>query len=188
MRMVYRWTTLLILVLLWGGCSTPKAPEVYKQELDALLDSLYQTRMENGTVSEAQLQEGVKLTTQFLKAYPEDTVLAPRFTYEQIKFRTELGQYGHALELIDTFRVRFPAHELAPKMLHFKGYYIYEQGLQDFDKARTTYEQFLAEYPAHDELTEAVLFSLEHLGQSDEQILESILEKAAEREKKQGGS
>lgn len=176
------------MALLWAGCTSTPTPEQYEAELDAWLDTLFQERMDDGQVPAGMLEEGVRITDRFLKDHPEDTMLVPRFMYEKIKFHTELQDYGTALELIDTFRAGYPAHDLAPKMLHFKGYYIYEQGLQDYDKARVTYEQFLAEYPAHDELTEAVLFSLEHLGQSDDQILESILKKAAERDAEQEGS
>lgn len=181
-------STLLIVPLLWMGCAATPSASSYEEELNALLDTLFQARMDDGQVPDVLLEEGVQLTKEFLNDYPDDSTRVPRFMYEKLKFHTELNDYGAALELIDTFRAQFPAHELAPKMLHFKGYYIYEQGLRDFEKARITYNQFLAEYPDHDELTEAVLFSLEHLGQSDDEILRSILKKAAERDAEQQDS
>lgn len=181
----------MVLALLMAaivGCNTTPSPDAYEKQLEALLDTLLQERLNNGQVSVEHLRSGVALTGDALADYPADTQLVPRFTYEKIKFHTELVEYGEAIALIDSFRARYPKHTLAPKMLHFKGYYIYENGLQDYDKARETYESFLAQYPSHPELAEAVLFSLEHLGQSDEAILESILEKAAARETEQEDS
>lgn len=187
MRLVFSMVLVLSMAAI-VGCNTTPSPQAYERQLEALLDTLLQERLNDGQVSIEHLRRGAALTADALADYPTDTVLVPRFTYEKIKFHTELEEYGEALLLIDTFRVEYPEHTLAPKMLHFKGYYIYENGLQDFDKARETYESFLAQYPSHPELAEAVLFSLEHLGQSDEEILESILEKATAREKEQGDS
>lgn len=180
-KALLRWMCFYLMLLL-VACSTTPTPEVYQQELRQLLDTIQRQRMQASAVDTNLLRDGIALAESFKADYPDDTIVGPQFTYHQIKWHTELGHYGTSLALIDSFRAHYPSHDLSPKLLHFKGFYIYEQGLRDLQKARATYEQFLREYPKHDALTEAVLFSLENLGRSDEEVLDHLLKKAKERQ------
>ncbi len=49
----------------------------------------------------------------------------------------------------------------------------YENNLNDFEQARIYYNQFLQKYPNSD-LTEDAKLSIENLGKTDEEFLESI--------------
>ncbi len=173
---------LLIGVTLITGCQGKPDPEEYTERLTALKQEIQIARADDGTVDPQFLRQGIVLADEFLTDWPTDTPRLGMFTYEKVKFHTELEQYAEAITAIDSFLVRFPEDPLSPQLLHFKGFYIYENGLRHLELARKTYNQFLETYPTHPELTEAVLFSLEHLGQSEEEILQSILEKAAARD------
>ena len=54
--------------------------------------------------------------------------------------------------------------------------YVLENNLNDIERARETYNAFLAKYPTH-HLADDVNFLLENLGKSDDEILELITKK-----------
>ena len=95
---------------------------------------------------------------------------------------TQSGHFDRALAAADTLMMRYPGHQLTPYTLHYKAYFIYENGLGDTENAGKLYRAFLEKYPEHTELTPVVLFSLEHLGKDDSEILEEILKKRSASE------
>lgn len=171
-----------MLSLLFAACSPRTSPEWFDQQLKDIQQKIFEKRGEAWKTDTVLTIEGIALADRFLERYPDDSVRAPMFRYELVKWHSEIGNYDTAIMHIDRIRADYPKHPIAPAVLHFKAYYIYDQGMKDVDKARATYLQFLEEYPDHNELVEAVLFSLEHLGRSDEDILRDLLEKRAKED------
>lgn len=168
-----------IITLVFGACTLRTSPEWFDSQLKDIQQEIFEKRGEAWKTDTVLTQEAIALGDRFLERYPNDSIRVPMFRYELVKWHTEIGNFDAAIVHIDRIRADYPNHPIAPAVLHFKAYYIYDQGLNDMDKARDTYMQFLDEYPDHNELVEAVLFSLEHLGRSDEDILNELLEKKA---------
>jgi outer membrane protein assembly factor BamD (BamD/ComL family) len=118
-----------------------------------------------------------ELFEQYIREYPVDTTRVPEFYYEGARLYALSGAYEKAIPMVDTFRAKYPEHHLAPVLLHMKGFLIYETGMQDYDNARRTYEAFIQTYPEHPMVAD-VLFSLENLGKSDEEIMEEIIRRS----------
>lgn len=159
------------------ACGSKKTPQDYKNIIDYNVEQLNEER-ETGQVDKATLLSAGDAYYNYILRFPDDSANIPHYFYEAIQHYTEGGKYQTGIALIDTFRIRHPSHTLSPALLHFKAYYIYELGLQDIEMARITYESFINLYPENEELLETVLFSLEHLGKSNEEVLDEILEKA----------
>ena len=76
----------------------------------------------------------------------------------------------------DSFKTKW--YEKSSDCLFWVGY-IYDNDMGMDDKAKGKYELFLEKYPEH-ELSKDVTFLLGHLGWSDEEILEELLQKNKE--------
>lgn len=138
------------------------------------------TAFEEGKLPDSLAIAAADLHLNYVKNYPEDTINNPDYYYKAAQLLTDADRYDRALAVVNRFLARYPDHELAPYVLHFKGYFIYEGGLRDYPKARRVYLDFLDKYPEHENLTDVVLFSLEHLGKEEHQILDEILKKREE--------
>jgi outer membrane protein assembly factor BamD (BamD/ComL family) len=154
--------------------SCKSAQEKHREEIDAKMEQL-SAAFEAEKLSDSLALSAAVLHLDYIQSYPGDTAHNPHYYYKATQLLTDAGRYDRALSVADSFLAAYPQHDLRPYVMHFKGYFIYEQGLKDLPKAKRTYLKFLEEYPEHEELTNAVLFSLEHLGKPDDKVLEDIL-------------
>lgn len=126
--------------------------------------------------------EAAEALEKYALEWPADSTDNPSFLYDAMQLYTQSGHYERALAAADTLMRRYPEHKLTPYTLHYKAYFIYENGLGDTGNAGRLYRDFLKKYPGHPELTSVVLFSLEHLGKDDSEILDEILKKKSATE------
>ena len=174
MKKIQGSLAILLIVLLLGACKGDPQErllgkiEDHQDELNSVMDE----HADNDQLA----RETAALFEQYITEYPGDTSRVPEFYYEATRLYTLGGDYDKAIPLADTFRVKYPDHPLAPIILHLKGYLIYETGMHDLEKARDTYLTFIETYPEHP-LVQDVLFSLEHLGQTNEELMEEIKRK-----------
>jgi TolA-binding protein len=159
-------TGLTACVIVWGwGCG--KSHKMAAADYFAAADSLIQ----KGKYDEAiQTLEGVS------KLIPSDTanMIKAGILVADV-YGAHLNNYPKAIESLQRIVDTYPTEPLAATCL-FKIGFTYETETKDMAKARQTYEEFLKKYPAH-ELATSVRLSLEHLGESDDELLERILKK-----------
>ena len=167
--------TLAVLLLFIASCSETKSREDLLEDIEEAEIDL-KKEIENETVFKERALKGGEAYKTYLYTYPDDSVRNPQFYNNAIQLYAQAGLYDTALVLVDSIHKKYPQSEYAANMQHFKAFYIFEQGLKDYDRAREAYLTFLNKYPQH-ELVTAVLFSLEHLGEDDETVLKKIREK-----------
>lgn len=103
------------------------------------------------------------------------SVATPDFLYKAAEIARTLRTFPKALSLYDWIINGYPEYEKSPTSLFLKAY-VLENNLNDIERARETYNAFLAKYPTH-HLADDVNFLLENLGKSDDEILELITKK-----------
>jgi tetratricopeptide (TPR) repeat protein len=163
-------------ILVLTGCNNKKSKEDYAEIIHYTVEQVNQS-LEKGVLDTALFQTAGNAYSNYIEQFPEDSNTLPEYYFEAAKYFTQAGDFDKSIALVDSFLIKYPKHRLSPALLHFKAYYIYENGLHDLAKARQVYEEFLQKYPANNDFTEAILFSLDNLGKSDEQILNEILER-----------
>ncbi len=164
----------LVLTLLCLSCQP--AQERQKEHAIGLRKETAQAFEKNELNDELALEAAEALEGYALD-WPADSLDNPSFLYDAMQLYTQSGHFDRALAAADTLMRRYPGHKLTPYTLHYKAYFIYENGLGDTENAGKLYRAFLEKYPGHPELTSVVLFSLEHLGKDDSEILDEILKK-----------
>ncbi len=138
------------------------------------LEKQLERDVQSGELSNQHMFETAQAMKDYLLAYPDDTMHRAEYYKKAAMLFGQAQDWNQSIALIDTFISRYPQHEYAPELLHFKAFYIDEEGLKDLQQARINYLKFLDLYPDH-ELVKSVLFSLENLGKPAEEVLDSLI-------------
>jgi len=128
--------------------------------------------------------EALALYEQIVREYPKSDE-APAAMYQTAVLYYNVQK--DPLKAATTYELvsdTYPSSPFGHKALFAAGF-TYENELQNFDRARKAYDRYLKEYPDSN-MVESVKFSLQHLGQSPDQILENLQESAPLVEKTEG--
>ena len=108
-----------------------------------------------------------------------DSDQAPVNLYKAAEIARTLRTFPKTLSIYDWIINKYPAFDKAPTALFLKGFII-ENELKNTKLAKSMYEEFLQKYPSHD-LADDVKFLVENIGKSNEEILQLIEDKKAEK-------
>ena len=111
---------------------------------------------------------------EFIKDYPKDS-LAPGYLFKAANIAMNSGDGNKALGFFDQYIQDYSDQPKAPMCLFFKAF-IYENMLQDLDKARESYILFIEKYPTHDFTKDAKL-ALVNLGKTPDMLVREFEEK-----------
>lgn len=118
----------------------------------------------------------VKLYTEYSDNYPEDAK-APEYLFDAAKILQGINQPNEAIEYLQKIINNYNAYEKAPVAL-FLIAFIYETELNEFEKAKETYSEFLKKYP-NSEYAPAANASFDQIesGKSNEELIKEFQEK-----------
>ena len=105
---------------------------------------------------------------EFQEAYPKNEK-SPEFLFKAAQNNNYMGNNEEAIKLFEKFRATYPEDKKSADAL-FVVAFTYENNLNDLDKAKLAYEEFIAKYPDHALIKDAK-FALQNLGKSPEEIL-----------------
>lgn len=119
----------------------------------------------------------VDLYYNFSEQYPNDT-LAAVYLYKaaEIAMNTQLSD--RSIAYFDKLLVNYPEFEKAPECLFLKAF-VYENQLNDIEKAGKLYKDFIEKYPEHPLVKDAEA-SIKFLGKSPEELVKIFQEMNAE--------
>jgi len=101
--------------------------------------------------------------------------LAPEYIFDQaIMYYRNLNMAKEALAAFEMVNSNYPDYKKLSDCLFWIGY-IYDNDFNDLEKAEKYYTIYLEKFPNH-ELNQDVTFLLDHLGMSDEEILQELLQ------------
>jgi TolA-binding protein len=159
MRLSY---LLVLSVLLVAACKSPKEKKIdYINSLEAS-DSAY---------SVSQMTELYWNYIDFADRYPDDS-RTPEFLVKAAQRSSSLSKAAEGISLLERLLKNYPDSKFCEQAL-FTMAFNYENHLNDFDKARQLYNEFLQKYPKS-ELADDAKLSLDALGKSPEEFLDLI--------------
>ncbi len=150
------------------SCNSPSRETLLQNVSDA--ESAFNDKSANAPV-EKVIENAINAYEAFAKAFPKDS-LTPEYLFNAAKYYRSSKKPELAIEKYNLIIDKFPQHNKAPYSQFLKGF-IYENELEDLDKAKDAYETFLLNYPDHD-LSGDVKFSLDNLGKPLEQIIKEF--------------
>jgi outer membrane protein assembly factor BamD (BamD/ComL family) len=127
-------------------------------------------------IQQEKYDEAVKVLSGVENYYPADTLsIIKSWNAVADIYATHLNNYEQSIASMQKVLDKYPDSPEAPKSL-FKIGFTYENMVKDITLAKKRYDEFIAKYPNH-ELALSVKVSLEHLGESDEELLERLIKK-----------
>lgn len=104
----------------------------------------------------------------FIKENPKDS-LSPGYLFKAANIVMNSGNGARALSLFDQYVKDYPDKPKASLCLFFKAF-VYENIMQDMDKARETYLLFIEKYPS-DDFTKDAKMALMNLGKTPDMLV-----------------
>ncbi|GIV44778.1 MAG: hypothetical protein KatS3mg035_1901 [Bacteroidia bacterium] len=153
-----------------------------KEDLEHQVDSLERLlySYEAGSLASNQAAAKiVKLYNQLATNYPDDSK-APEYLFKAGEVSMGINMDFDAIGYFQRLERDYPKFDKAPHALFLQAF-IWDNKLNDDNKAEFIYKQFLEKYPMH-EMAKDAQFSLDNLGKSDEELIKEFEQK----QKKQG--
>lgn len=147
------------------ACQSPKEKALTNIKALEANDSIF---------SPEQIEKVKTAYIDFATQYPDDE-LAPEFLFKAGQRCNVTAEHLKAIELFQQVIDKYPKHKIAEEALFLQAY-VYENSMQDFAKAKTTYTKFIELYPSS-ELSEDANLSIQNLGKTPEQIFEELNQK-----------
>jgi tetratricopeptide (TPR) repeat protein len=164
MRLEYVIGSVLLYLAVACGSKAKYSPADYEARADSL-------------VKKGEFHLAIAALEEANEAYASDTATVIKHWNACADIWAQhLNNFEKAIEYLEKVIRLNPASEQAPLAL-FKIAFTYETLVNDLDRAKNKYEEFLATYPDHP-LGNDVKISLQHLGESDDELLERLLKEA----------
>jgi len=173
MNKIIAITVLLSTIFIFSCNNTEKKNQdnnvVTLEEIYELEDELFN---ENTTAPnlEKTLKLG-KLYVEYAAANQGDTI-APDFLYKAADIGMNVGKPKVAIVLFEKIISSYPNYRNIPTVMFLLGY-VYENQLNDYEKAGQCYIDFLDKYPESDFADDATV-SLKNLGKSPEEMIKEF--------------
>ena len=105
----------------------------------------------------------------------KDDPKSPNYLFRAGDIAKGIGMPEKAIELWEILKVNYPEHEKAPPATFLQGF-TYENDLNNYEKAKEVYNEFLQKYPDHG-LAINVRSVLKNLGVPPEELVKSFQKK-----------
>jgi outer membrane protein assembly factor BamD (BamD/ComL family) len=161
--------SLCLPVFLFMTVSCGPSRDKVASQIQAMEQSLFAP--ESAGYNKAKADSLMSLYEDFIKDNPKDS-LSPGFLFKAANIAMNSGDGNKALSLFDQYIQNYPDKPKAPLCLFFKAF-IYENVLQNLDKARETYLLFIEKYPA-DEFVNDARMAIDNLGKSPEMLIKEF--------------
>ncbi|PID93587.1 MAG: hypothetical protein CSA95_06635 [Bacteroidetes bacterium] len=161
------WLLILGVWMLFSACSSPE--QKAQKEIAAMEESLFNEEM--GLLSPRQTEKLVGLYMDYAADFSEDH-WSPEYLFRAADVSMNVGNSALALNLFSRIRKEYPHYEKVAQCLFLQGF-IWDNNMGDVAKARELYTLFLKLYPDN-EFADDVKMSIEYLGKSSEELIESF--------------
>lgn len=159
-----------LLILLSACTSSSEKSESAKTDLYESISKM-EAELFGSTESKIDKKKAIKLIdlyTEYANTYPDDP-LAPEYLYKAADISMNMRRPIQTIELFDLILTKYPDFEKTPTVLFLKAF-VYEDQMNDYDRAKKYYELFLEKYPDNEFADDAEV-SLANLGKTPEELI-----------------
>ncbi len=174
---------LLLSVVLLASCQTDsaKAPSIETMDATTLGKKIEETRNQiynekDNKFDSQKAMEYIQYCQSYATKAPKDPNAA-KYLFQAAETARSIKKYNRALAIYDQIYKDFNSYSKAPQAMFLKAFTL-DSEMQQFDKAKALYEEFIAKHP-QDEFADDTKFLLENLGKSDEEIIKQFEEQQA---------
>jgi outer membrane protein assembly factor BamD (BamD/ComL family) len=167
---------IVIITILLASCAGSQNNEKNQEdELTKAITSLESELFDSGPgrIDRKKAIELINLYTEFADEFPDDAQ-SPEFLYKASDISMNLRRPVETIQLFDILLTKYPDFDKTPTTLFLKAF-VYEDQMQDMERAKKYYEEFLAKYP-DSEFADDAEVSLKNLGKTPEELIKEFEE------------
>ncbi len=160
------------IVILISACNTEKKE---KKLAVKNIKSIENELVSDSTafISTQKANQLVELYKIYVNKYPADTLSAD-YLFKAGELTMNLNHSMQAIILLKQFEKEYNSHQKMPYCIFFQAF-VYENQMNNLDKAKQYYQQFINDYPEH-ELADDAETSIKNLGKPLEEIIQGFKE------------
>lgn len=155
---------LALISIYFAACSSSK--EKYETKINELEKNLFSEK--NISINKINAEELINSYIEFAEKFPADSNSA-KYLFNAADISMNILESDKAISIYNKIINDYPNFKKAPECLFLKGF-VYENNLNDLEKAKTIYLEFIEKYPDNDFADDAKI-SIENLGKTPEQLI-----------------
>jgi len=165
-------SVLLLTSILLSSCNgnlnnKNNTSEVTIEKINKLEKELFDSGLT--TINTTKARQLCDLYVEYANTYPEDSI-SPELLYKAADINMNVNDPKSTIALFNKIVSTYPKYKNIPTIIFLRGY-VYENQLQDYNKAKQSYLELLRKYPNSDFADDATI-SIKNLGKSPEEMIE----------------
>ncbi len=128
---------------------------------------------ENGVLNATSADKLIEAYQNYAKKFPNDE-MSPHFLFKAVDISVAYNALNpqKTIDITNVLIENYPDFEMTPMAMYIKGF-VYENQMNDFDKALDTYHQFLKSYPDNP-MTSEVEACIKNIGIPLEELIKTF--------------
>jgi outer membrane protein assembly factor BamD (BamD/ComL family) len=156
----------LLLALFLISCGSDSSKEFSSLNEEALSQKIMELQNNN------EIDKTISAINVFVDKYPESENAANYLKLLAAIYANDKNNVNQAITVYKKIINKYPESNIAPETYFALGF-IYSTELKDYNSAKLYYTEFINKFPDH-EAVESAKFEIQHLGKSEEEILNSL--------------
>ena len=134
---------LLLTLMACGTATKKKSKEEERANLNRLEKELYAAR--DGMVDMVKADSMIVLYKEFAAQFPSDS-MAVKYLFKAAEVEMGADKNKDCIATLSLIQEKYPDADIMPMVLHFKAF-VYDDKLQEFDKAKACLDELIENYP-----------------------------------------
>lgn len=158
----------VVLSMLIVSCGNSKKPLAERNQLTKEISDMEKALMVNDEPDADLADKMISAYLEYAEKFPQDTV-TPEYLFKASEIAMNFGRSSEAIEFLTKIEKDYKKYDKYPAVIFMKAF-IYENYLDDINKAADYYTIFVDNYPNH-KLAKDAEAALTYLGLDDEELI-----------------
>jgi hypothetical protein len=164
----YHLVLFVVVSMLIVSCGNAKKPLAERNQLTKEISDMEKVLLANDEPDADLADKMINAYLEYAEKFPQDTV-TPEFLFKASEIAMNFGRASEAIEFLTRIENDYTKYDKYPAVIFMKAF-IYENYLDDINKAADYYTIFLEKYPNH-KLAKDAEAALTFLGLDDEELI-----------------
>lgn len=166
---------IVVVSMLIVSCGNAKKPLADRNLLSKEISDMEKALLANDEPDDELADNMINAYLEYAEKFPQDTV-TPEYLFKASEIAMNFGRATEAIEFLTRIEKDYKQYDKYPAVIFMKAF-IYENYLDDINKAADYYTIFVEKYPNH-KLAKDAEAALTYLGLDDEELIKLFEENA----------
>lgn len=164
----YHLVVFFAVSMIVASCGNAKKPLAERNQLTKEISDMEKSLLANDEPDADLADKMINAYLEYAEKFPQDTV-TPEYLFKASEIAMNFGRATEAIEFLTRIEKDYKKYDKYPAVIFMKAF-IYENYLDDINKAADYYTIFVEKYPNH-KLAKDANAALTYLGLDDEELI-----------------